>query len=439
MEPRFGHNFSQVRIHDDAEAAKSAREVNARAYTVGTHTVFGAGQYAPDSFAGQQLIAHELAHVVQQSNGTTLHLLQAGGVAEGRTELAAERVHQQRTTKVDTHERKHTGSRKANPKHFPRIPIEHDLPAGSLRATPLVPWPIQTKLAVEEVDDPREREADRIADRVMKMSGPGISTTDAATQVGHKCARSKEEEALGLRAKTEFSFAREVVRQPGQPPDRTSILPARVIAGSQMSDVGVLPDDPGNEFGDTGGEPAGPATAAPVAPASNPAQSPAPAPATGCGCCVDKVSIGNIKPFDNPKMGHSYDLKVSMSYPAVLRAPGSGHCTLQWFERTNVPYAAGMVANAWNDMFALIPNSVTFSPWHHRNETCGSGQPVTITDLPALGKPPGRTVTRILDFDIVVSSSSTGCGNASAHATATQKLVMVNGAADWASSSFVPT
>lgn len=66
MEPRFNYDFSRVRVHTDRLAAQSARTVNALAYTVGSHLVFGAGQYRPDTFAGRKLLAHELAHVVQQ-------------------------------------------------------------------------------------------------------------------------------------------------------------------------------------------------------------------------------------------------------------------------------------------------------------------------------------------------------------------------------------
>ena len=73
MEPRFGHDFGQVRIHADARAAESAPAVNAAAYTVGRDVVFGAGQYAPNS-EGQRLLAHELTHVVQQRrDGPALH------------------------------------------------------------------------------------------------------------------------------------------------------------------------------------------------------------------------------------------------------------------------------------------------------------------------------------------------------------------------------
>jgi hypothetical protein len=67
MEPRFRHNFGQVRVHADEKAAESARAVGALAYTVGRDVVFGAGHYAPETREGRRLLAHELAHVVQQA------------------------------------------------------------------------------------------------------------------------------------------------------------------------------------------------------------------------------------------------------------------------------------------------------------------------------------------------------------------------------------
>ena len=66
FEPRFGRDFSQVRVHTDTRAADSARAVNARAFTTGQDVVFGAGQYAPGTEHGTRLLAHELTHVVQQ-------------------------------------------------------------------------------------------------------------------------------------------------------------------------------------------------------------------------------------------------------------------------------------------------------------------------------------------------------------------------------------
>ena len=70
MEPRFGHDFSLVRVHTDARAAESARSVNALAYTVGRNVVFGTGQYTPGTSEGRRLMAHELTHVVQQPQST---------------------------------------------------------------------------------------------------------------------------------------------------------------------------------------------------------------------------------------------------------------------------------------------------------------------------------------------------------------------------------
>lgn len=66
MGQRFGHDFSQVRVHAGTAAEQSAQDVNAQAFTVGSNIVFGQGQFAPETHAGRRLIAHELTHVVQQ-------------------------------------------------------------------------------------------------------------------------------------------------------------------------------------------------------------------------------------------------------------------------------------------------------------------------------------------------------------------------------------
>ncbi len=76
FEPRFGQDFSRVRIHAEDRAAASAAAVQARAFTVGEHVVFGRGEYAPASPGGRMLLAHELAHVVQQGAGASPQRLQ---------------------------------------------------------------------------------------------------------------------------------------------------------------------------------------------------------------------------------------------------------------------------------------------------------------------------------------------------------------------------
>lgn len=103
MESRFGYDFSRVRIHSGAKANEAATSVGARAFTVGEHLAFAAGEYVPSSSGGRRLLAHELAHVLQQG-------------------------------KADR---------------------ENSKP----RTSP--------KLAIGEPSDPLEREADRIAERVM--------------------------------------------------------------------------------------------------------------------------------------------------------------------------------------------------------------------------------------------------------------------------------
>ncbi len=116
MEPRFGYGFSRVRLHSDSKAAESAQSINALAYTVGHDIVFAAGQYMPHFTKGQQLLAHELTHVLQQQ-GQQFQMLE-------------------RSQKIAS--------------------------------------PIQTKLTVSQPGDKYGQEAERIADRVMRMTEPRI-------------------------------------------------------------------------------------------------------------------------------------------------------------------------------------------------------------------------------------------------------------------------
>ncbi len=76
MEGQFGHDFGQVKVHVDTKAAESAEALNAQAYTLGKNIVFGQNKYAPQTQEGKQLLAHELAHVVQQSHQSQGLLLQ---------------------------------------------------------------------------------------------------------------------------------------------------------------------------------------------------------------------------------------------------------------------------------------------------------------------------------------------------------------------------
>jgi hypothetical protein len=97
FETRFGHDFGGVRIHTGADASRAARSISALAYTVGSSVVFGDDRYDPASHAGRRLLAHELAHVVQQGAGgagpaAALAVSPAEHPAEREADRAADRV-----------------------------------------------------------------------------------------------------------------------------------------------------------------------------------------------------------------------------------------------------------------------------------------------------------------------------------------------------------
>jgi hypothetical protein len=94
MEARLGHDFRRVRVHSDAAAADSARAVDAAAYTVDEHVVFGAGRWSPESSQGRRLLAHELAHVVQQTeaSGTLPQMSEPGDAWEREADRVADTV-----------------------------------------------------------------------------------------------------------------------------------------------------------------------------------------------------------------------------------------------------------------------------------------------------------------------------------------------------------
>jgi len=72
MESRFGHDFSQIRVHADTAANRSADSIGAKAYSSGNHIVFGTSQYGPGTHDGEALLAHELVHTIQQRRSSSL-------------------------------------------------------------------------------------------------------------------------------------------------------------------------------------------------------------------------------------------------------------------------------------------------------------------------------------------------------------------------------
>ncbi|EFH84857.1 DUF4157 domain-containing protein [Ktedonobacter racemifer] len=138
MEPRFGHDFSQVRVHTDARATESARAVNALAYTVGRDVVFGSRSYNPHTIAGRFLLAHELTHVAQQKDGNgivpeTLIVNDPGDVAEQEANTVAQSVvHGTAASNI---------SRNIGPCSLHRLPFGIRLPSGLRRLDPATEEP----------------------------------------------------------------------------------------------------------------------------------------------------------------------------------------------------------------------------------------------------------------------------------------------------------
>jgi hypothetical protein len=90
MENAFETNFSNVEIHTDSNATRLSNEMNARAFTVGNHIAFGSSEYKPGTMVGDALMAHELAHVVQQGKGMTNELQPKDASGYGQLEEDAD-------------------------------------------------------------------------------------------------------------------------------------------------------------------------------------------------------------------------------------------------------------------------------------------------------------------------------------------------------------
>ena len=151
FEPRFGYDFSQVRVHTDAGAAKSAQTVNAQAYTLGRDIIFGNGNYSPETTPGRHLLAHELTHVVQQAGSVSLLQRQLARSPVGLETKAEEE--DEETTKIITDGLKLVWDKLET--HNPRF----------------------KKLVLDKVEDFAERKWDELptADKVV-LGGWGVGT-----------------------------------------------------------------------------------------------------------------------------------------------------------------------------------------------------------------------------------------------------------------------
>lgn len=189
MEPRFGHDFSQVRVHTDEQAAQAAQSVNAVAYTVGRDVVFGAGQYAPQTAAGQRVLAHELTHVAQQANAGSPALSQ---LAVGPTDDSYEREAERSASHIVGGANRAPGNFTAAPPTIQRQTKED--PAKKKETTQPPPQKVPPK-KVDEAKKEAEKEEEGV--QVSTKAGGTFETNKKETSGGAKIETEIEKEGVG--------------------------------------------------------------------------------------------------------------------------------------------------------------------------------------------------------------------------------------------------
>ena len=145
FEPKFGYDFSGVRVHSDSKASETAGSINAKAFTSGRDVVFGAGEYSPETDSGKHLLAHELTHVVQQNENSPANI----NSSENNISTKAEESLLQRDDEYDTgvEEEYDTGMEE----EYDTGEEEYDTDAGEAEETGADQASLEAKLQ-EEVD-----------------------------------------------------------------------------------------------------------------------------------------------------------------------------------------------------------------------------------------------------------------------------------------------
>jgi hypothetical protein len=210
MRTRFGHDFSRVRVHTGAEADASARAIHAHAYTVGRHVVMTEGRYQPHTPSGLRLLAHELAHTMQQP-----HFSAGAPLAISSPSDPAEREAEQLATAPGT--------------------------AGAATASGPV---VQAHLRIGAADDAYEREAERFADVVTRQAAapaPGAaSSRDGTGRVMRLSQPGRDGTAAGLHMAP--AAVRALLTAPGQPLDAATRRNFEPRFGRDFSKVRIHAD-----------------------------------------------------------------------------------------------------------------------------------------------------------------------------------------------------
>jgi len=191
MEPRLGADLGKVRVHDDGASGAAAEAMGARAFTVGNHIHFGAGQLASGTRDGDRLLAHELTHVVQGTGRAPIARKESGddaaaeGAAQTDVPTATEGGGAAAATGATSEEAAAEGT---------------DAPTGEpVGEVPPSSLADEAEQVVSQPADPAEREADAVADKVTDdLHG---DSTDGATGGETETAATPREEAAPIAAK----------------------------------------------------------------------------------------------------------------------------------------------------------------------------------------------------------------------------------------------
>jgi hypothetical protein len=197
LEPHFGDELLRVRLHSDTLAERSAHELNARAYTVGNHIVFGLGQYMPGTHDGRRLLAHELTHVAQQSsNKLGLQRQPAKNSEEDRAAAVAEAeaatacTTKQLDQQLDEEDRLKLDNKKRNDTHYA-------LTQGARDKARIEKKGLSTKLAQDIGVKMRFFEGGAKAAYIRSVEAAVSNYPDEAQDVLEPCAPTGEEATDG--------------------------------------------------------------------------------------------------------------------------------------------------------------------------------------------------------------------------------------------------
>jgi len=179
MEDRMGDSFGDVRIHTGPSAAEACEAINARAFTVGNHIAFNQGEYDPSSLEGQHVLAHELAHVRQQTQGAVSMLPQEDVELEVDPDPALEREAEEAAQQAMAD----------GPVVVNRMGCEMQIQRSTEDDTPIV--------LTEELDEPEERELevgrDELKSYLKDGSGPVGTFISKATEMFGDLSRGMQE------------------------------------------------------------------------------------------------------------------------------------------------------------------------------------------------------------------------------------------------------